>query len=121
MAEGTTHDRLAEEQPPMVQLTPRAVQELKGLRDRGDTDSVLRLFVAGERCCGYQYGLAFESQVNQGDAVSEHDGLRLVVDEAIQPLCTGATVDYVETPQGAGFSVRTPASSGRCTCGRGGH
>jgi iron-sulfur cluster insertion protein len=96
-----------------ARLTPRAAEKLREL----DEDSpILHLYAAGRTCCGTRFGLAFTQNVEDGFTVSESAGVRLVVDPASAPYCAGATVDYVETPDGAGFIVDSPANAGGCSC-----
>jgi iron-sulfur cluster insertion protein len=99
----------------VAQLTPRAAEKLKELKGESP---ILHLYAAGRTCCGTRFGLALAKDVEAGYTVSESAGVRLVVDPASAPYCAGATVDYVETPEGAGFTVDSPIKSGGCGCGR---
>ncbi len=108
-----------------IDLTPIAAEKLRDLRGEDPTKSYLRLFVAGQGCCGVRFGLAFEEKTEPQDAVVESSGVPLTIDPESQPFCEGATIDYVETPTGAGFTVRGAAAAqgsngGGCACGHGG-
>ena len=96
-----------------AQVTPRAAAMLKTLRD----GPVLRLLVEGRACCGPRYGLALENEIRDGAVVRDQHGVTLVVDPDNHADCEGAIVDFVETPDGSGFTVTNPAA-GSCTCGR---
>lgn len=99
-------------------LTVRASEKLKELR--GDAPPpILHLYVAGRTCCGVRFGLAIADSVEDGFAVTESGGVRLIVDPESEPFCAGASVDYVETAEGAGFTVDSPANAGGCACGHG--
>lgn len=101
---------------PSARLTTTAAAKLKELDS--SADPILHLYAAGKTCCGVRFEIAFADQVEDGFSVSELDGVRLVVDPASEPFCAGATVDFVETPDGAGFTVDAPAGrSGTCGCG----
>jgi iron-sulfur cluster insertion protein len=94
-------------------ITPRAVERLKGLGEA----PILRLYISGQRCCGPRYGLALDKEIPDGFAVSDFDGVRLVLDADTEQQSDGAVIDYVETPEGSGFTVTTPGSG--CSCGHG--
>jgi len=49
--------------------------------------------------------------------IREGSGFELVVDVASMPYLAGATIDYVDTLQGAGFVVDNPNAAGSCACG----
>ncbi|MFG1626156.1 HesB/IscA family protein [Kribbella sp. NPDC049227] len=96
-----------------ARLTPAAATKLKELD--GGAKPILHLYAVGETCCGVRFEIAFADQVGDGFSVSELDGVRLVVDPTSAPYCAGATVDFLETPEGAGFTVNAPGS-GTCGC-----
>ena len=82
-----------------------------------DTSSAgLRVGVRGGGCSGFQYQLAFDEQ-KDGDAIFEHSGLRLLVDNQSLPYVDGSTIDYVDSLQGAGFQVNNPNVVAACGCG----
>ena len=76
----------------------------------------LRVCVRGGGCSGFQYQLAFDEQ-RDGDAIFEHSGLRLLVDNQSLPYVDGSTIDYVDSLQGAGFQVNNPNVVAACGCG----
>ena len=48
----------------------------------------------------------------------EHGGVRVVIDPASQPHLKGATLDYKDGLQGAGFSINNPNAERSCGCGQ---
>jgi len=106
---------------PLVTVTPVAAEKLQALIAEKDlTGYGLRVFVSGG-CSGMQYGMAFENKTEDGDFVFDSQGVRVYLDSASAMNLEGAVVDYVEGPQGAGFSVENPnaMSGGSCGCGSG--
>ena len=79
---------------------------------------VLRLYIAGGGCSGYQYGLALDSNVRDDDLVIETEGIKLVVDEVSIQYLNGATVDYVEGMTSSGFKIINPNAASSCGCGQ---
>ena len=95
-----------------VTLTDIAATKVKELMN-GQADAPeagLRVAVRGGGCSGFQYALAFDEQ-RDGDQIYEHGGIRPLIDSESLPFVDGSEVDYVESLQGAGFSVNTRRSS----------
>lgn len=100
-----------------IEVTPEAATKLIELRDDDPAKrAFLRLYVAGRSCCSVMYGLAFDETPAETDAVTEVAGLRIAMDAQSRPLCDGATVEWVDGPEGTGFLVRNPSQSGQCAC-----
>jgi iron-sulfur cluster assembly protein len=78
----------------------------------------LRVFIAGGGCSGFQYGMAFENQMEDGDTVFESKGVRLYVDQASAMYLEGAQVDYVDSLMGGGFRIENPNAVSTCSCGQ---
>lgn len=68
----------------------------------------LRVYVRGGGCHGYQYGMAFESKMAEDDTIIEKGEVKLIMDSQSAPLLQGAEVDYVDSVQGSGFSIKNP-------------
>ena len=98
-----------------VGLTPTAAQKL--LEIRTEAAPFLRLYVSARGCCSNRYGLAFIEAVAPDDIVEELSGVPVVLSAESREACEGATIDYVETPSGSGFTVRGPTREGGCACG----
>jgi len=101
-----------------VTVTPAAAETiLQLMAERNLTEHYLRVYVAGIGCSGPQYGLAFDIEAREDDAVLQSDGLRILIDPNSLAFLEGATIDYVETPQGAGFKVENPNPLAAASCG----
>jgi iron-sulfur cluster assembly protein len=92
------------------------VREFLSSQGLDDATAGLRVGVRGGGCSGFQYQLAFDEQ-KDGDAIFEHSGLRLLVDNQSLPYVDGSTIDYVDSLQGAGFQVINPNVVAACGCG----
>jgi iron-sulfur cluster assembly accessory protein len=103
----------------MVTLTDAAVSRIKGLiQETPDAQGkVLRVFVEGGGCAGFQYGFAFDDK-KDGDSVLAHDGFELAIDPTSANYLQGTRIDYVESLEGAGFKIENPNASGGCGCGK---
>lgn len=102
----------------MVLLSERAIEKVRYYAGQipEAAEKSLRIFVQGGGCCGLEYGFTFDDH-QDGDTVVEQDGIRILIDPMSAPYLTGATVDFVEDQQGAGFVVEATSSRRSCGCG----
>jgi iron-sulfur cluster insertion protein len=106
-----------EETATAIEVTPEAATKLLELRAGDPKRAFLRMYVSGRSCCSFMYGLAFDEQPTETDAVTEVAGLRVAIDAESRPYCDGAKIEWVDGPEGTGFLVRNPSMSGGCACG----
>ena len=107
----------------LVAMSDRAVEKaLELLRERGQGESLLRVFVAGGGCSGYQYGMAIAKSAEQDDIVMSRGDLTVIVDPQSAPMLVGASIDFIEDTMQSGFSISNPnvPAGGGCSCGAGG-
>ncbi len=104
--------------PNTLTLTPKAVAKVKEIMAQQDPKPAgLRVGVVGGGCSGFSYSMAFENAAGMMDKVIEIDGLKVFVDATSAMYLQGATVDYVETLEGAGFKFDNPNVRTTCGCG----
>jgi len=102
----------------MIQLTPRAIDKVKEiLGTQEPKPNGLRISVVGGGCSGFNYSMAFENNPNMLDKTYTFDGLQVFIDQASMLYLDGASVDYVETLEGAGFKFENPNVKSTCGCG----
>ena len=51
----------------MIQVTEKAVQEIKRLQEKDPTGGMLRVMVVGGGCSGVSYKLGFDNQPGSGE------------------------------------------------------
>ena len=85
------------------------------IREEGNPNLKLRVFVSGGGCSGFQYGFTFDENEEDGDTCVENQGVRLLVDPMSFQYLTGAEIDYREDLEGAQFVIRNP--NAQTTCG----
>lgn len=98
-------------------LTPSAAKRVAAIAQRQGKPAILRLSVEGGGCSGFQYKFDLAEAADGEDAVSETEGVRLVVDPVSLDLIAGSTVDFVESLGGAAFKVENPQAAAGCGCG----
>ncbi len=108
-----------------ITVTPLAVEKLKEHAKNDNKDPgniVLRVFVQGGGCSGFQYGLMFNEdaggEIGAGDKTFESNGIKIVVDPISMGYLHGAKVDFVENVGGGGgLIIKNPNATSTCGCG----
>lgn len=107
----------AEEVSPVV-FTDAAASKVKSLiEDEGNDALMLRVFISGGGCSGFQYGFTFDESLNDGDTCVENDGVKLLIDPMSYQYLVGAEIDYSEGLEGSQFVIRNPNAQTTCGCG----
>jgi len=102
----------------MITLTDNASLKVKQLIEaEGDQTLALRVAVRPGGCSGYSYEMYFDKDFTPEDTLADEDGVRVVVDSASAPLLKGASLDYKDGLQGAGFAINNPNATRSCGCG----
>jgi iron-sulfur cluster assembly accessory protein len=102
----------------MLQITENAVHKVKELMAREQKDGFgLRVAVQGGGCSGFQYGLSYEADQQENDAVLEFGDLRVFVDGMSNIYLKEVTIDYVDGLMESGFKINNPKATGTCGCG----
>jgi len=102
----------------MITVTDHAAGKVKELiTQEGDESLMLRVAVRPGGCSGFSYEMFFDSERETDDLATDHLGITVVVDPSSAQLLTGATLDYKDGLQGAGFSITNPNAQRTCGCG----
>jgi len=102
----------------MITLTDAAASKVKQLLDEEGGNFALRVAVKPGGCSGFSYDMFFDSDVSPDDQTLERDGVRVVVDAESSILLAGASLDYQDGLQEAGFKITNPNASRSCGCGK---
>jgi len=106
-------------QPQVIGLSEAANQKVGELLTmEGNPELALRIAVRPGGCSGYSYEMFFDSEIAPDDIRSSYGQVRVVVDPASAQLLTGATLEYKDGLQGAGFSIDNPNAQRSCGCGQ---
>lgn len=95
-----------------------AIEKVKTLmKFENDQSLMLRVFITGGGCSGFQYGFSFDNKPAQDDIFIRKDGVTMVVDPVSIQYLQGAEVIYQEGLEGARFIVNNPNAKTTCGCG----
>lgn len=127
-----------------TEAAARKVWEL--IEEEGNPNLMLRVYITGGGCSGFQYGFTFDENVNADDLViekiiakkaandeinSEDEGdddeggsgfcgaicVKLLVDPMSLQYLAGAEIDYEKKLQAEQFVIRNPNAKTTCGCG----
>lgn len=104
----------------MITLTDTAAAKVKDLIEaEGEEGLALRVAVRPGGCSGFSYEMFFDTDIATDDVTAEYDGgVKVVVDPSSAQLLSGATLDYKDGLQQAGFSIENPNAQRTCGCGQ---
>ena len=103
----------------MIVLTDTATDKVRSLMEQeGVADLALRVAVRPGGCSGFSYEMFFDTDVAADDQTLDYSGVKVVVDPSSAMLLEGATLDYKDGLQGAGFAIDNPNAQRTCGCGQ---
>lgn len=104
--------------PSPIMLTDQAATKVADLlAQEGNAELALRVAVRPGGCSGFSYEMFFDSELESDDIVRSFGPVKVVVDPASAEQLTGATLDYKDGLQGAGFHITNPNATRTCGCG----
>ena len=100
-------------------ISDSAVSRINQLLTTKDNpeDLMLRVYIQGGGCSGFQYGFQFEEDQQEDDISVEKDGIKVVVDMLSLQYLGGAEIDFKDDILGSRFMVNNPNASATCGCG----
>ncbi len=102
----------------MITLTDNAATKVKELIEaEGDPALALRVAVRPGGCSGFSYEMFFDGEIETDDQQATFGDVKVVVDSASAQMLLGATLDYKDGLQQAGFSIDNPNATRTCGCG----
>lgn len=102
---------------PLIFTNAAAVKVRELIDEEGNAALMLRVFISGGGCSGFQYGFTFDENITEGDTVVENEGVKLLIDPMSYQYLAGAEIDYTEGLEGAQFVIRNPNAKTTCGCG----
>lgn len=106
-----------EQESPLIFTSAAASKVRELIAEEGNDALMLRVFISGGGCSGFQYGFTFDENIGEGDVVIENEGVKLLIDPMSFQYLAGAEIDYTEGLEGAQFVIRNPNAVNTCGCG----
>lgn len=103
----------------MVEITESAKAKVVDLlNEENNPGLMLRTFVQGGGCSGFQYGFTFDEEQNEDDfEIPLDEKWKVVVDAMSMQYLAGAKIDYTEDLNGSQFTIKNPNAQTTCGCG----
>lgn len=93
-------------------ITDNAAEKAKAiLAGEGKNNWGIKIYVAGESCCGPSYGLNLQEVQAPDDEVIEKNGVKIYMDKQTFESLTGKELDYYAGVEGEGFIFTGGVSS----------
>jgi len=86
-------------------------------QEASSEELALRVAVRPGGCSGFSYEMFFDTDIAEDDLTTAYGGVKVVVDPVSAPMLMGATLDYKDGLQGAGFAINNPNATRSCGCG----
>jgi iron-sulfur cluster assembly protein/iron-sulfur cluster insertion protein len=103
----------------MIALTDTATVKVKELMQAEEAPELyLRVAVRPGGCSGLSYEMFFDTEKAGDDIVEAYGDVQVVVDPASAEYLSGASLDYKDGLQGAGFTINNPNAQRTCGCGQ---
>src|SRR3954451_10422094 len=103
----------------MIALTETATTKVKELiAAEGQPELYLRVAVRPGGCSGLSYEMFFDTEKSADDIVESYGDVQVVVDPDSAQHLVGASLDYKDGLQGAGFAINNPNAQRTCGCGQ---
>lgn len=124
---------------PIVFTNNAAYKVWELIEEEGNPKLMLRVYITGGGCSGFQYGFTFDENTNSDDTViekiihkkaandakkedEEGDGsgtvtVKLLLDPMSYQYLVGAEIDYKSDLNGEQFIIRNPNAKTTCGCG----
>jgi iron-sulfur cluster assembly protein/iron-sulfur cluster insertion protein len=110
---------VASQEDPVITVTDTAASKVRDLIEaEGEDGLALRVAVRPGGCSGFSYEMFFDSEIAEDDVATDYDGVKVVVDPSSAQLLEGATLDYKDGLNQAGFSINNPNAQRTCGCGQ---
>jgi iron-sulfur cluster insertion protein len=109
-----------------ITITDSAASKVWSLMVEEDNlDLLLRVYITGGGCSGFQYGFTFEEQAGEDDSHWHKDApdknsngqVTVIIDPISLQYLQGAEIDYVMDINGERFVIRNPNAKTTCGCG----
>lgn len=97
----------------VIDLTPKASEELVKIVESKKTDKLLRIYIAGYGWGGPSFGLALDER-KEGDIETKVDNFTFLVEEGLEESFGKFTVDYSDNWLRRGFTVIPDGLAGGC-------
>ena len=114
---GATVETFTPADSPLLFTDAAALKVKELLEEEANPHLMLRVFISGGGCSGFQYGFTFDEVANEDDTSMVKNGVTLLIDPMSYQYLVGAEIDYTEGLEGSQFVIKNPNATSTCGCG----
>lgn len=82
----------------MLTVTDIAVERFKKLlQEKNSENGGIRIFAAGEGCCGPSLAIDIADNAESGDEILDKDGIKIFLEKRAGNLLGSATIDFTDS------------------------
>lgn len=108
--------------PPLMTVTPSAIERIKALLAARDKPSLgIRIGLKTKGCSGLSYAIEYVDEARDADEALVFEAFTVFIDPKAVMFLLGTEMDFVEEELNSGFTFRNPNEKGRCGCGESFH
>lgn len=102
----------------MINISESAKDKILDLlAEENNPNLMLRTFVQGGGCSGFQYGFTFDEVQNDDDFEVLIGNSKILIDAMSMQYLSGAIIDYKDDLSGSQFVINNPNATTTCGCG----
>lgn len=103
-----------------VTITESALSRILEIQNNpNNVEKFLRISVSGGGCSGFQYIMALDDKLLEGDIKIAENNSKIIAitDEVSLPFLEGAEVEFIKELGASYFKVKNPNATASCGCG----
>ena len=101
-----------------IQLTDKAIKQIKQHCEKQPELPFLRFGVKGGKCSGYSYVIEYTDKSNDKDLIFEFEGAKVIIDPKSLIILDGAQIDYHNSLMKSQFVIISDNIKSSCGCGK---
>jgi iron-sulfur cluster insertion protein len=101
-----------------ISLTETAQERILDLRDNMHKPALIRLYVQGGGCSGFEYKIDLARETDENDILVQiNPYIHIYVDQVSASYLNGTTIDYQTHALASRFVFNNPQAKSTCGCG----
>jgi iron-sulfur cluster assembly protein len=101
----------------MITITTEGAKRVTEFLESRGSGIGIRIAITTTGCSGYAYNLEFADMINEGDTVSQSNGITIVTDKKAHAMVNGTEIEFIKDGLSEGFQFNNPNEKAQCGCG----
>ncbi len=101
-----------------ISLTQAAQERIFDLRDNAQKPAMIRLYIQGGGCSGFEYKIDLAQEIDEHDILVQiNPYIHIYIDPLSAPYLEGTTLDFETRNLSSHFVFHNPQAKSTCGCG----